>query len=466
MESKGDEHNKNAEDCSEEEELGDYDNNWHSDHAKHQEEMLSKVKRYLITRDLSEIGVMTTDQARFVRQASHYWLDREDGKLYRKNAGGGNPQLVIEISERMRLLRECHDKMGHRGAYATGRMLQQRFWWPEIEEDVIWYVKSCHLCQVRQRIALETPPVVTHMPSIFQVLHADTVHMTPLSNGCRYIVHGRCGLSSWMEAKALRQETAKAIGQWLFEDIVCRWGSLVKIVTDDGVPFKNAVTWLEEKYGIKGVTISSYNSQANGAVERPHWDLRQMLYKATKGEVKKWFWHLPHVTWADRITVRKGTRCLPYFMVIGVHPMIPLDVVEATWLVKYPERMISSAELIGLQALALAKHAEHIEEMRQRVSREKIWRTLQLESDLQHKIKEFNLKPGSLVLVKNSAIELSADRKMKPRYLGPMVVIRCLRGGAFILAELDRAVWQNRVAAFRVVPYLARKEISYNKEVK
>jgi len=70
------------------------------------------------------------------------------------------------------------------------------------------------------------------------------------------------------------------------------------------------------------------------------------------------------------------------------------------------------------------------------------------------------------VLVKNSAIELSADRKMKPRYLGPMVVIRCLKGGAFILAELDGAVWKNRVAAFRVVPYLARKEISYNREVK
>ena len=93
-------------------------------------------------------------------------------------------------------------------------------------------------------------------------------------------------------------------------------------------------------------------------------------------------------------------------------------------------------------------------------------RTLQLESNMQHKIREFNLKPGSLVLVKNSAIELSADRKMKPRYLGPMVIIHCLKGGAFILAELDGSVWQNKVAAFRVVPYLAWKEISYEKEVK
>ena len=47
-----------------------------------------------------------------------------------------------------------------------------------------------------------------------------------------------------------------------------------------------------------------------------------------------------------------------------------------------------------------------------------------------------------------------------------MVIICCLKGGAFILAELDSSVWQNKVAAFRVIPYLARKGISYKKEVK
>jgi len=73
-----------------------------------------------------------------------------------------------------------------------------------------------------------------------------------------------------MEVKALKEENARSIGQWLFEDIICRWGSLVKIVMDNKASFKKAVKWLEEKYRIKGVVISPYNSQANGIVERPH----------------------------------------------------------------------------------------------------------------------------------------------------------------------------------------------------
>jgi len=30
----------------------------------------------------------------------------------------------------------------------------------------------------------------------------------------------------------------------------------------------------------------------------------------------------------------------------------------------------------------------------------------------------------------------------------------------------DRAIWQNKIVAFRVIPYLTRREISYTKEVK
>jgi transposase InsO family protein len=104
----------------------------------------------------------------------------------------------------------------------------------------------------------------------------------------------------------------------LFEDVICRWGNFKKVVTNNSSIYKAAVTWLEQKYGITGITISAYNSQANGKIERPHWDVCQMIYKATGGNPLKWFWFFFHIMWADRITVRKGLGCSPYFMITGV----------------------------------------------------------------------------------------------------------------------------------------------------
>ena len=66
------------------------------------------------------------------------------------------------------------------------------------------------------------------------------------------------------------------------------------------------------------------------------------------------------------------------------------------------------------------------------------------------------MRPGALVLVRNSSVETDLGRKAKPRYLGPMVVIRRMQNGSYRLAKLDGTISNLRFAAFRLVPYHTR----------
>ncbi|CAK5265244.1 unnamed protein product, partial [Mycena citricolor] len=74
---------------------------------------------------------------------------------------------------------------------------------------------------------------------------------------------GRCSLMHYPEWRMLRRENASALANWIFQDILCRWGTLLEIVTDNGTPFVKALTHLEKQYKIRHIRISGYNSQAN-----------------------------------------------------------------------------------------------------------------------------------------------------------------------------------------------------------
>ncbi len=59
----------------------------------------------------------------------------------------------------MYMMKAAHDSLGHRGIYSTKNMLTSVSGGPELERDVVWYIKSCHYCQERQKTLVQIPPV-------------------------------------------------------------------------------------------------------------------------------------------------------------------------------------------------------------------------------------------------------------------------------------------------------------------
>jgi hypothetical protein len=300
---------------------------------------------------------------------------------------------------------------------------------------------------------LHIPPTIPIPGGLFWKAHIDTMKM-PKAGGFEYLVQARCVLTSYLEWRMLRKENTCTLCAFIFEELLCRWGPITEIVTDNVPAYKVAVDELVHKYGIHPIHISPYNSQANGIVERQHCNVREAIIKTCKGDETHWNQVVHSVFWAEHITIQKVTGLLPYFMMHGVEPIFPFDLAEAMFLVPLECRgTLTTTKLIAWHMHQLQKCTEDLEAIRERVVAACFTLICEFERCFHMNIKLHDFQPGAYILVCNSKVKYELSKKTKPHYLGPMVVVRHTKGGSYMLAKLDGAISKLQFTAFHVIPY-------------
>ena len=140
-------------------------------------------------------------------------------------------------------------------------------------------------------------------------------------------------------------------------------------------------------------------------------------------------------------------------MVHGIEPLFPFDLAKATFLVPPPDtKPLSSSGLIAWRARQLQKRQEDLESIREHVLKAWFESVKHFEAAFKNRIKDFDFWAGSLVLVRNTRIRKELNQKMKPWYLGPMVVLCRTTGRSYLLAELDGVVSRLATLPFGLSP--------------
>ena len=154
-------------------------------------------------------------------------------------------------------------------------------------QQVSTHCRTCAECQLRSTYVPKVEINPTFVKTVLRKFNIDVVHMGVVSKGYAYIVDIRDDLTGWLEARRLVSSNSRDIADFLWQDVICRFGCIPQITMDNGREFLGAFKLLADQYGIPIINTLPYNPAANGMVEQGHLSWIPSIWKHTVGDTMK-----------------------------------------------------------------------------------------------------------------------------------------------------------------------------------
>jgi hypothetical protein len=342
-------------------------------------------------------------------------------------------QVVVPKPYQQYILSLAHETplSGHLGVTKTYEKVLKHFYWPNLKKDVAFFCRSCHTCQVvgkpNQVISKAKLQPIPAFDEPFSRVMVDCVGPLPRTkSGNEYMLTIMCSSTRFPEAIPLRNIKAQTIVKALIKFFTLV-GLPKSIQSDQGSNFMSGIfKQVMLELGIKQYQSSAYHPQSQGALERFHQTLKNMLRTYCFDTEKAWDEGVPLLLFAVRESVQESTGFSPFDLVFGLSVRGPLKLLkekflnqesESVNLMKYltdfREKLHKACELAGSN-LATAQ-----ENMKVRYDETALDRTFQ---------------PGEEVL----ALLPIPGNPLQARYSGPYIVEKKCGDLNYILQTPDR----------------------------
>ncbi|GBG89025.1 hypothetical protein CBR_g48634 [Chara braunii] len=385
-----------------------------------------------------------------------------DGSLFLEKAGF--KRLVVPSGETLRslFLGECHDATGHFGYKKTSANLVQRFWWPNMLDDVKKYVETCQVCQ-RDKPRTHAPLGLIkplHIPAgPRQSISMDFMDTLATSkNGKTHIFVIVDRFTKYARLIAM-PETARIEHVIKLDKWVRDFGLPKTIVSDRDVKFTSEM-WKKaaEQMGNQLQMTSGNHPEANGQAEQMNRVVQHLLRHYIKPNQDDWDEKLPLVVSLYNNVVHNTIGASPNQLHLGWKPRSALDFL-------LPENRIAATHgtiEFGVQYEKLLQQTvKHIKKSQE----------VMIVSENKRR-GQSTFQVGERVWVKASELgqEFNISRKLMPQYFGPWEVLdivgKDLDGRSYIIRTIAVVVWTDgmsiRASVMSSNPYRSKEAGSVN----
>ena len=251
--------------------------------------------------------------------------------ILKKFVEGGKQKFEVVILPQVlsnTALQLAHEGLGHNGSPRTYALLKRYYYWKGLKPMVRKHVQACRFCQEHNKQAVKYSKYNFEAePAPMKFISMDLIgefHLSSKQN--RYALTVICMFTGYSFCIPIPNKKAEMVLKAYMDHVYCKYGGSFKILSDNGMEFKNKLMEeVSKELGVEYKVYSPpYRPQSNGRIESFHYFLKTCIAKHIN----------PQLEWDDVVSLacaaynflpNEHSRESPFFLMYRWDPLLPLN---------------------------------------------------------------------------------------------------------------------------------------------